>query len=303
MKYVAILLFLTAVASSGDWQDPVNLGSNVNSSGIDFHPTVNEERTYLIFASDRPGGEGLWDLWRIDYSGDAWQTPVNLGPNVNTTNRESTPFLAENDTKLFLASQDPGGSAGWDIWWCTITGDGEPGIKIKVGPPVNTEANEFSPVLSADGNTLYFTSDRPGGYGGYDIWESVKSGGSWGTPVNIGGAVNSDVNDYPNWLSDDGTVMVLTSQQSGTLGDNDIWRSDNVGGSWQSPINFGSPINTAEKDMDCTLYCNHGGLGGMMYFSSTRSGGFGHYDLYVSVHSDYVTVSPASLGEIKATFR
>jgi Tol biopolymer transport system component len=306
MKYAVTVFITCAAAGYAAWQTPVNVGSPVDTDDLEALPTVPADGSYMIFVSDRAGGLGAFDLWRSDYSGGAWQTPVNLGSNVNSSSAESRPHLTEDDTFLYLASEDPGYGAygAYDIYCCSINADGEVSTKLNLGPEINTADNEAAPVLSPDGNTLYFTSDRTsGGYGLTDVWVSVRSGGSWGTPLNLGGVINGSNADEPTWISDDGNTLVFMSDRPGTYGSMDLWYSVKSGGTWQTPVNFGPTINTVQPELGCSLYCNHGELGGVMYFSSGRDGGEGGFDIWTSTDDGYILVTPASLGSIKAAFR
>jgi len=243
------------------------------------------------------------DLWRSDYTGGDWQSPVNLGSNVNSSSTETRPFLAEGDTVLYFAS-DESGYGGFDIFYCTITPDGVVGAKTNLGSAINTADAEASPVLSPDGNTLYFASNRvSGGYGSTDVWVSEKSGGTWGIPLNLGGVINTSEADEPAWVSNDGNTLVFMSNRPGTYGSMDLWYSVKSGGVWQTPVNFGPTVNSPDPEYGCSFYCNHGELGGVMYFGSGRDDGEGGLDIWTSTDDAYISVTPTSLGSVKAAFR
>lgn len=127
-------------------------------------------------------------------------------------------------------------------------------VPINLGTAVNSAFPDNLPELSANGLSLYFTSGRPGGSGGLDLWVSQRASvkDPWGTPVNLGASVNSIGNDAAPNLSRDGHYLFITSNRAGGSGDNDIWvlwRSDvHDDFAWQSPVNLGSPINGATFD-------------------------------------------------------
>lgn len=303
MKSALVALLACAAAGNAVWQTPVNLGTPVNTADMEVFPTVPADGSYMIFASNRVGGLGALDLWRSYYTGGAWQSPVNLGSNVNGSSTETRPFLAVDDTLLYFASNESG-YGGFDIFYCTITSDGVVGAKDNLGSAINTVDEEASPVLSPDGNTLYFTSNRvSGGYGATDVWVSEKSGNNWGTPLNLGGVINTANAEEPAWISDDGNTLVFTSDRPGTYGAMDLWYSLKSGGVWQTPVNFGPTINSTYSEYGCSLYCNHGGLGGVIYFSSARAGGEGSFDVWTSTDDEYISVTPTSFGTVKAGFR
>jgi hypothetical protein len=97
---------------------------------------------------------------------------VNLGPTVNTSAEDATPSISADALSLFFMSTRSGGYGGWDLWVTTrATKDGDWGTPVNLGPTVNSSANEFQPDISSDASALYFCSNRPGGVGGYDIWQ------------------------------------------------------------------------------------------------------------------------------------
>jgi len=136
-RYIAIALACAAPAFAA-WQTPVNMGATLNTGANEWFPFLNRDGSYMIFVSDRPGGRGAMDLWRADYAGGAWQRPVNLGSFVNSVYRDSVPFLADGDTRLYFVSDAPGGHGSFDIWWCPVSGGKPTAAKANVGPPINT---------------------------------------------------------------------------------------------------------------------------------------------------------------------
>jgi hypothetical protein len=299
-----IMLFALAVASGAYWLEPDNLGTPVNTTSNDSHPTIAPGGTYMIFESNRPGGSGYHDLWITDLSGTTWQPPVNLGTDVNTTSEEYAPTLSPDATKLYWCSNTPGGSfGGFDCWYCPMAG-GDPGVRVNLGAGINSIYNDISPVISADGLTLYFGSDRPGTIGSYDIWVSVNSGGSWQTPQNLGSTINTSSAEEPVWISPDGNTLVFSSgRPGGSYGLNDFWYSVKSGTTWGTPINLGQPMNSAGDERGATFRCNAGAIGGFVWFGSSRAGGVGQQDIWTSIESNYITVEPTSLGCVKASFR
>ena len=136
-KYIAIAL-ACATAAFAAWQTPANLGTPLNTAANEWYPFLSRDGKWMVFASDRPGGRGGGDIWRAEYVGDAWQQPVNLGSFVNSGFGESTPFLADNDTKLYFISTAPGGYGSADIWWVPLQGGTPTSAKANLGPPINT---------------------------------------------------------------------------------------------------------------------------------------------------------------------
>jgi len=169
-------LWVTKRTTRNDaWGPPVNLGATVNSSSNDYQPNVSSDGLSLYFASNRPGGYGSFDLWvttRATLS-DPWGPGVNLGPTVNSSSSEYQPSISADGLSLFFEFGRPGGLGPDDIWVTTRATVSDPwGTPVNLGSQVNTSGDDGNPDISADGSTLYFTSNRPGGYGSYDIWQA-----------------------------------------------------------------------------------------------------------------------------------
>jgi hypothetical protein len=160
---------------NGNWTAPVNLGAPINSSGMDISPTISGDGLILVFASSRAGTRGPYDLWMSTRATveDPWGTPVNLGTNVNSADGELECSMSADGLALFFPSGRPGGFSTYDLWMTTRKGLEAPwSHTVNLGPVVNGTSTEGSPGVSYDMRTLYFDSDRPGGFGSYDLWEA-----------------------------------------------------------------------------------------------------------------------------------
>ncbi len=159
---------------SNSWGTPVNLGWPFNSERLDGGPSISADGLALFLYSSRPGGYGSNDIWvaRRPTTSDPWSTPVNLGPPVNSSAGECCPSISADGRMLFFGS-DRGGSAGYDLWVTTRASVSDPwGPPVNLGATVNSSTSDDGPSISADGSTLYFMSNRPGGYGNYDLWQA-----------------------------------------------------------------------------------------------------------------------------------
>jgi Tol biopolymer transport system component len=157
----------------GEWGIPVNLGSVVNSSSDDWDSNLSTDGLSLFFDSNRPGGQGDFDLWMTQrLSKDApWAEPVNLGPTVNSSSLDIAPSISADGLILLFTSERPGGSGDWDLWMTRRETTQADWIEsVNLGPAVNSSGPEGMPYISADGSAIYFFSNRPGGEGGYDLW-------------------------------------------------------------------------------------------------------------------------------------
>ena len=144
--------------------------------------------------------------------------------------------------------------------------------------PLSINSDEFSnahPTITRDGSTLYFASDRPGGFGGTDIYYCTRVGSSWSAPINVGPVVNSMYDEKFPFIGDDGNLF-FASNAIGGLGGLDIYYSINKNGTWKAPVNMGAPINTSKDDFG--LISNQNEKSG--FLTSNRNGGIGDDDIY-----------------------
>ncbi|MFC1793001.1 protein kinase [Planctomycetota bacterium] len=170
-----------------DWDSPENLGPTVNSTADEAGEAISADGLELYFSGrrdsyTRPGGYGRADLWMTKRRtrDDPWEEPVNLGPKVNSAAKDFHTTLSADGLLLFFDSDRLGGYGRADIWVIRRSTRTEPWSEpMNLGPSVNSPADEHFAYLTSDGSTLYFESDRPGGYGDHDIWQvSVISLGS-----------------------------------------------------------------------------------------------------------------------------
>jgi hypothetical protein len=165
-------LWVTTRATKADeWGVPVNL-RGINGPTDEFAVSISSDGLSLYFASNRAGGRGSLDLWvttRATLSGP-WGPPANLGSTVNSSEADIWPSISADGLALFFEC----GPGNLDDLWVTrrATVSDAWGLPVNLGPRVNlSAADDACPSISADGRTLYFTSNRPGGYGGYDLWK------------------------------------------------------------------------------------------------------------------------------------
>ena len=163
-------IYVTTRPTKDDpWGTPVNLGSPVNTSVWDSEPYITADDLQLYFVSYRAGGYGECDIYVTTRptKDDPWGEPMNLGPIINTSGYEGTPYLSSDGLTLFhYGFNRPGHLQNCDIWMARRpTKDDEWTSSIKLGPEVNSPATDTNPCISPDGSILYFQSWRAGKLG------------------------------------------------------------------------------------------------------------------------------------------
>lgn len=263
-----------------------NIGPIVNSEFPDFVPVVSADESVLIFTSRRPnttGGlieeatkqfhEDIYVSYK-DKNGE-WSEPRHIEGNINEDGHDATISLSADGQKLFIYKHINQG----DIFVSDLVGDrwSEP---QPLPEGINTKYYEPSASISPDEKILFFSSDRPGGYGGTDIYYSLKKpNGHWTEPVNCGRAVNTEFNDDAPFVHADGKTLYFSSQGHNCMGGYDIFTSTftTKDMKFHAPVNLGYPINTADDDI-FFVWSADGTRG---YFSSFRQDSHGEKDIYV----------------------
>lgn len=281
---------------------PKNLGPKVNSPFDEYLPLVTVDDSMLVFTrryqKDEPAPHLEEDFFfSLRDSTGNW-TPATLLPGpVNSPENEGAQFISPDGRYLFFAGCNrPDGFGSCDIYVSRRTEDGW-GKPFNIGPPVNTHHWESQPCMSSDGKTLYFTSNRPGGFGKSDIWKAELSPeGIWREPVNLGPSINTAGDENSPFLHPDGKTLYFSSNGHGGMGGLDLFvsRMDEKG-DWSAPRNLGYPINTYADE--ATLSVN--AKGDTAYFSSDHLQGYGKKDLYS--FALYEQVRPAPVSFMKGT--
>jgi len=206
------------------WEKPINAGSEINTLYNEWAPSISIDNKKLYFASDRVDGVGGWDIWysKRESINTNWEEPVNVGSIINSKKNENNPFIALNDSVLYFSdatgySPRDGGCGKADLWvsYQNIESN-QWDLPLNIGIPVNSQYNEVHPFITSDGLVLFFSSDRPGGYGGRDIWYSKRNSldEAWIEPVNIGPSINSSYDELELCISNDEKEIYFSSKRS-----------------------------------------------------------------------------------------
>lgn len=286
-KKIEIVKNIAACYHARDFNDkPMNIkihnmGSAVNSQFPDYGSVFSKDESKLYYntlkPSDSPITKELFEIVCFADLSDSKEDrvkPLDAAP-IPTTNHEAILGFSENGDKRFVYEDG-------DIYLSKTLKTGEWVMDRKLNSTINSIGDETSLALSFDGKTLYFASDRMGGYGGLDLYKSeLKENGLWGPAVNLGPTINSDKDEDAPFISKDEKSLYFSSKGHLTMGGYDIFRITMENGQWTLPVNMGVPINSVSDDIYFNL--NNQGVG---YLSSDRKGGFGSLDIYKVVFEE-----------------
>jgi len=209
--------------------------------------------------------------------------PANLGPVVNSPAFDGGPSISADGLSLYFTSERPGGSGGGDLWVTRRTKLTDPfGAPENLRTAVNSPANEFAPSISADGLSIYFDSDRPGGLGSSDIWVATRAATAepFGPPRNVGAPVNSAASDGLPGISADGLTLYFSSRRAGGLGEMDLWaaRRKKTSDPFTAAESLGAVVNSPHHDWGPSVSAD----GRYLFFMSDRPGGHGSQDIWAA---------------------
>jgi Tol biopolymer transport system component len=221
----------------------------VSTPAIEINAVFRPDFQEFFFARQV---DGVFTLFNSRLSGSQWSKPeaLQIYPPNGQGMAVDMAYSPDGRELYFLGRFKPGvpqAEAPQDIWVIRQR-DGRWSNAELVGPPVSTDSNESYPSVVADGS-LYFTSNRPGGLGGADIYRAQRlTDGRFGAPVNIGSPPNSDLGEGDTFVSPDEQYLIFSSNRSGGFGRSDLYVSFRSGSTWGPPINLGPSINTADVD-------------------------------------------------------
>jgi outer membrane protein OmpA-like peptidoglycan-associated protein len=254
--------------------DPINLGPNINTQYQEYLPAITADDQTIIFTR-RANTE---DFFIAQKNEDSWNPSIPLSSAINTPGNEGAQCISPDGQYLFFAGCGRADGLGkCDIYYAKKVGD-KWSSPQNLGTPINSQYWESQPTISADGKTLYFVSDRKGGYGSYDIYKSTYIGaGKWSTPQNLGPNINTAGEEFSPFIHADNQTLYFCSDGWPGFGEKDIFFSKKaINGLWQKPNNLGYPINTPKEES--SLFISNDGK--QAYFASDNLKGYGGLDLY-----------------------
>ncbi len=256
---------------------PVNLGDSVNSAKSEYYPSITIDDSLFVFTRR---GEGFREDFiestilkgkRFSKS-KAIAGDINLEPSKGAIN-----ISQDGDWLIFAGYNFPGGTGDFDLFisYDTPTGWSDP---ENLGRAINTEFWESSPSLSPDKRALYFSSNRPGGFGGKDLYVSYRQpNGKWSAAKNMGPNINTSGDELAPFIHADNATLYFTSDGLPGYGNSDLFLCrKGPNNEWSVPENLGYPINTIESDGSIFIAAD----GKTAYYASERSDTRGELDIY-----------------------
>ena len=264
-----------------------NIGTAVNTAFSEYVPVVSPDENTMYFTSRREGssnntkdayGNYHEDIYVSHKSGDKWQAAENAGTPLNTETNDACVALSPDGQRMIVYRASPDGLTG-NLFITKLNEENKWGPLVKLGNEINSQFIETSACFSNDTSEIYFSSSRPGGYGGKDIYRIKKlPNGRWAMPYNLGQNINTPYDDDAPYLHPDGVTLYFSSKGHNTMGDYDVFKStmNPENNQFGKSENLGYPINSVNNDVFFVLNVN----GQRGYYSSLREDSYGSTDIY-----------------------
>lgn len=261
--------------------------ANINTPHPEYRPKITGDENIMYFTSRRPNearnaqdAKGLYyeDIYYSVRKFGEWSQPSLLDDNINSASHDACLYISPDGQYMLIFRAGSATLTEGGIYESTLNGEtwSTPSL---LAANVNSNYWETDVNISSDRKTMYFTSDRPGGQGGRDIWIMKKlPSGDWASVQNIGNVINTQYDEETPYLHPDGKTLYFSSKGHNTMGGYDVFSTElGEDGTWSSPKNIGFPINTTGDD----VFYFPTNDGQRAYFSSYRSGGSGDQDIYL----------------------
>jgi outer membrane protein OmpA-like peptidoglycan-associated protein len=262
----------------------LNMGRAINSPFADYGPTISVEDELMIFTSRRDISrnpltpDAVENLYMSKKYGGAWEIaePMN---GINSALNEGSACLSKNGKQLFFARQDaPDGFGSTDLYYSTLQDDSTWSKAVNLGINVNSGGWDSHPALTHSEDTLYFASDRIGGFGLSDIYFTVKGeDGFWQEAKNIGPIINTRQNELsPFYHHRDDVLYFSSNNELLNFGEYDIYKTYKKKGNWIEPKNIGPLVNGPGSEFYFTIDSKSENL----YYARSAENNLDNLDLY-----------------------
>jgi outer membrane protein OmpA-like peptidoglycan-associated protein len=255
--------------------EPVNLGDSVNTERSEYYPTVSISDSLLVFTRMSNTGE---NFVKSNFTNNHFTMAEIVEGSINNQALKGAATVSNDGEWLIFAGDFfEKGYGSYDLYISYSTPDGwsEP---ENLGDKINTPYWESAPSISPDSRTLYFSSDRPGGYGGRDLYMSTRlPNGKWSYAVNMGPTINTVGNELYPYIHADNQTLYYTSDGLPGYGKTDLFITRKTSlDEWSNPENLGFPINTIEDEGSICISSN----GLTAYYAADKADSRGGLDLY-----------------------
>ncbi|MBN2485043.1 MAG: PD40 domain-containing protein [Bacteroidales bacterium] len=222
-----------------------NFGAEINSRFADFNAVLSGDGNTLVFTRELQFYDGVFIS--VKDNNGKWAPPYNLTSDFGLDGNSYSTGISFNGDEIFVYRSD---NFDGNIYSSKFENGRWQPLK-KLNGNINTKFWESHASPSPDGQYLFFTSNRKGGYGGLDIYKSPRlSNGEWGPAINLGPIINSRYNDDTPFLSPDNSKLFFSSLGHNGMGGYDLFVSEMISpSSWSRPVNMGFPLNTPDDDL------------------------------------------------------
>jgi tetratricopeptide (TPR) repeat protein len=291
-----------------------NLGEEINSRYDDYTPSISADGKRLIFTArriDTKGGrmdtEGDYRYFEDIYSAkwneeeQRWDRAFAVEGDLNTETHDAVLSIFPDGTGMYVYKNTV--TTTGDIYYSNYDKSNDTwSAAVKMPRPINTSYFESSISITADGQTLYFVSERPEGKGQGDIYVANKVGSGWSTPKNLGPIINTEFDEKFVFIHPNGRTLFFASDGHLTMGSYDIFKSELINGSWSKPVNLGYPINTVNEESTFSLTNDNK----TMIIAAEYDDSFGERDIYAIDISRYAMISEGydqiNYGQLEVNF-
>ena len=264
-----------------------NMGKNINSPYADYVPVIVPDESVLYFTSKREGSSNnlkngdnnFFEDVYVSYNRDgSWTKAENVGEPINSETNDGCVAISPDGQRMivFRTSSD---LVSGDLY-VTHLGPNNKWEPLQImSDKINSPDIETSACFSNDTSEIYFSSDRPGGFGGKDLYRIKKlPNGRWSIPFNLGASVNTPYDEDAPFMHPDGVTLYFSSKGHNTMGDYDVFKSiwDPETNLFSQAENLGYPINDVGSDIFFVLSVD----GQRGYYSTARNDTYGGVDIY-----------------------